>query len=223
MENIDDILFDRKVEVARGVHTNKVGSVTHCPICGCKKFVLVEGNTNRFMCGTAIKLKQDSSHPKVKGELVSKCKYNVFHFYRETDYDTTLYYDTGYLEKLGITITGSCNMATRHPLPIDTESQHIKLYEKNGHLNMTGGKLVGTAVYERKKDGIKKALEQYIQDYNDVKDGNIWSWLITDNHGHYVDKLLGFIGNGYEIAKEYMSEYGIYKEDYEVFWKNRQD
>ena len=61
-----------------------------------------------------------------------------------------------------------------------------------------------------------------MQDYNDiVVDKNIWSWTITDNKGHYIDSLLGFYGNVYEQAKEYMYEYGIYKEDYDKFWNGR--
>lgn len=224
--NVDDILFNKKPKITGGVKTNEVKKVNKCPICDCSVFVVGDNNTHHFACGTKIKVREEktkSGATQLRGTLINKCVYNMFHFYRETDYDPELHYDTGYLEMLNVKITG-CDMTSSIKDEIDVEQPHIKIYEKNGHLTLDKtSKLVGSAVCRKINDEVKKAIQRYVNDYNNIKDGNIWSWTVTDNHGHYVDKLLGFIGNGYELAKEYMSEYGIYKEDYEVFWKNRQD
>lgn len=222
---VDEILFGKKVEVVRGVKTNKVKSVVKCPICKCKQFVVVNGNINHFVCGTAIKLTTELKDGKLVfsggGTLVNKCHYNMFHFFRETNYDPAKHYDDTYLDNLDIIITGCC-MYHSYPIGINTEKQHIKIYKKGKYLNLTGGELVGTAIIKEDTAEVRKAVEQYVQDYNDiVVDKNIWSWTITDNHGTYVDSLLGFYGNVYEQAKKYMSEYGIYEEDYELFWKRR--
>lgn len=222
--SVDEVLFGKQnVEVSRGKKTNKVKNVLKCPVCGCKEFVVVNGNINHFFCGTAIKLKNETKDGKttVVGTLVNKCHYNMFHFYRENDYDPSVHYDESYLTGLGIHITGCC-MYHSYPIEIDTDNTHIKIYENNKHLNLTGGKLVGTAVIKKDSKEVRKAVEQYVQDYNDiVVDNNIWSWTVTDNKGKYIDSLLGFYGNVYEQAKEYMNEYGIYEEDYEKFWEER--
>lgn len=220
--SIDDVLFDKKVEVVKGKKTNKVNSVIKCPVCGCTTFSVLHGTENHFMCGTVIKVEQKTVDGKVKmtGTLLDKCRYNVFHFYRETNYDPTVHYDDTYLSNAGVVITG-CNMCTSGVSEPNTDGLHIKIYKKGKHLNLTGGTLVGTAVYKRENESVRKAVEKYVQDYNDIHDGNIWSWTVTDNRGHYIDSLLGFYGNVYEQAKEYMSEYGIYEEDYEKFWNGR--
>lgn len=221
---IDDVLFDKKVEVSKGKKTNKVTNVLKCPVCGCKQFIVADGIINKFICGTEIKVikKVVDGKEKISGLLLNKCKYNVFHFYRETDYDPTVHYDTTYLENNNVIITGSCCMYHSAPVEMITDREHIKIYQKNGKLNLTGGTLVGTALIRKDTAEVRKVVEQYVQDYNDiVVDKNIWSWTVTDNRGNYVDSLLGFFGNVYEQAKEYMSEYGIYEEDYEKFWEAR--
>ena len=224
--NVDEVLFDKKPKVTRGVKTNDVKNVKKCPICECASFVVVDGNINHFACGTSIKVREEKSKSgskQLRGTLIQKCAYNVFNFYRENDYDPSVHYDPTYLESLGITITG-CDMTTNYPAPIDVEQPHIKIYEKDGHITLSKtSKLVGTAVIRKDNSEVRNAIERYIKDYNSIKDKDIWSFTVTNNRGEYVDSLLGLVGNGYEIGKEYMDEYGIYKEDYEKFWKDRID
>lgn len=220
--NVDEVLFGKQdIELTKGKKTNKVKDTTKCPICGCKSFVLVKGNLNHFFCGTVIKIKDNGTNG-VCGELVNKCRYNMFNFYHEDNYNPAIHYDNGYLENLDIDITGCC-MYHSYPIPLDLDGTHIKIYKKGKYLNLKGGTLVGSALCRKKSTEVQKAVEQYVQDYNDiVVDNNIWSWTITDNKGHYIDSLMGFYGNVYEQAKEYISAYGIYEEDYDKFWARRQ-
>lgn len=222
--SVDEVLFGKKdAEISRGIKTNVVKVFTKCPICGCKSFVVVGGNINHFFCGTAIKMTTETKDGRMTttGTMVNKCKYNMFNFFREHNYNPSMHYDSQYLENLDIEITGCC-MYHNYDTPIQTESPHIKIYEKDGRLNLNSGNLVGTALIKNDSTEVRKAVEKYVQDYNDiVVDKNIWSWTITDNKGNYIDSLLGFYGNVYEQAKEYMHEYGIYKEDYDKFWKGR--
>lgn len=223
--SVDEVLFGKQdVEITKGKKTNRVTNLTKCPICGCKSFVLVKGNINHFFCGTAIQMKEETKNGKksVYGMLVNKCRYNIFNFYRENNYDPAMHYDNGYLENLDIDITGCC-MYHSYDIPLDLDGQHIKIYKQGKHLNLTGGKLVGSALINKDSKEVRKAVEKYVQDYNDiVVDKNIWSWTIVDNTGKYIDSLLGFYGNVYEQAKEYISTYGIYEEDYDKFWERRQ-
>ena len=213
-KEVDSVLFDnKKVKITRGVKTLEVKKDNECPICHKKKFI-TNGKYNMFACGTII--------DKESLKLVNRCKYNIFHFYRETNYDPAKHYYNFDLEKLGIQITGVC-MYHNYEVPLITEGKHIKIYKKGEYLNLTDGELVGSALVPSKNKEIIKAVKQYVQDYNDiVVDKNIWSWEITDNRGKYIDCLMGFFGNVYEQAKEYMSEYGIYKEDYDKFWEQRE-
>ena len=130
--SIDEVLFGKKdAEISRGIKTNVVKVFTKCPICGCKSFVVVGGNINHFFCGTAIKMTTETKDGKMTttGTMVNKCKYNMFNFFREHNYNPSMHYDSQYLENLDIEITGCC-MYHNYDIPIQTESQHIKIYEK---------------------------------------------------------------------------------------------
>ena len=214
-ENIDEVLFDdKKVEITRGVKTLKVNKVNECPICHTKKHIS-NGNFNMFACGTIIDID--------KKKLVNRCKYNIFKFYKELDYDPAKHYFNFDLDTLGIKITGVC-MYHNYEVPLCTEGKHIKIYKKDRYLNLVDGELVGSALIPTKNSEVVKAVEQYVQDYNDiVVDNNIWSWEVVDNKGKLIDRFMGFFGNVYEKAKAYMSEYGIYEEDYDRFWEQREE
>lgn len=212
-ENIDEVLFDDKeVEVTKGVKTLDVRQTNRCPICRTKKRI-DNGNLRMFGCGTIVDMD--------KKKLVNRCKYNRFNFYKELDYDPTKHYFNADLDNLGIKITGVC-MYHKYDVPLCVEGNHIKIYKKDGYLNLKDGELVGSALIPTMNDEVVKAVEQYVQDYNDiVVDKNIWSWDVVDNEGNLIDRLMGFFGNVYEKAKAYMSEYGIYEEDYDLFWERR--
>lgn len=214
-ENIDEVLFDDKeVEVTKGVKTLDVRQTNRCPICRIKKHI-EKGNLKMFACGTIVDID--------KKKLVNRCKYNRFRFYKESDYDPAKHYFNSDLDNLGIKITGVC-MYHNYEVPLCTEGKHIKIYKKDGYLNLKDGELVGSALIPVMSGEVAKAVEQYVQDYNDiVVDKNIWSWDVVDNEGNLIDRLMGFFGNVYEKAKAYMSEYGIYEEDFDLFWEQREE
>lgn len=214
MSYIDDILFDRDTEITRGVKTNKVKDDKECPICHCKEHIM-NGTNKVFMCGTII--------DTTKLMLTNKCYYNKFEFYKDNSYEPSKHYYPFELEDLGIEITGVC-MYHKDNVPLDLQGKHFKIYEKDNYLNLKGGNLVGSALVQSKNATIKKAVKQYIKDYNNiVVDKNVWSWDVVDSDGKLIDRLMGFYGNVLEQAKEFMSEYSIYKEDLPKFWEQRLD
>lgn len=195
-----------------------VSNLKVCPICGETVFTCSSDDGvihNNFACGTTIELGKFGNK---KGKLVNRCSYNVFSFFKEKDYDMEKHYDASYLDNLDIKITGFAYHTT---CKTNLINDGVKIYSDGKYLNLKGGTLVSTALLVKNDSKSMKAIEKYVNDYNSIVDGEIYGWEVLNGKGEYVDLFSGFIGDVYEQAKEYMSEYDIYKEEYDEMWNKR--
>lgn len=209
--------LDNELNAENCIKSNEVYNFTECPICGEVHHLFPRTDLVLFACGTLIEI----DLKKHCGVMKKKCKYNLLKVYRENDYDPTMHYDTTYLETAGIVITGCCMYSNRFPL--DLLDTAMLIYKDNkGLLTLENtGTVAGSVKVIRQSDNIKSAVDKYIKDYNNIHTGNIWSFDVVDNKGQCVDRMLGLIGLTLKELKELSRPYGVFEEDIENAWKER--